>query len=305
MEKINFKHSGRLGDIVYSLPAVIELCRLHNATCDFYIASDTYIDKRRSAYHPGDGLMVSKALFEILAPVLKNLQCIKEVYYEPHGNIPTDIYDLDDFGRRKFNNIASHQPAWWRKLYGININFHEPWLKNSSSKKEPRYIVVSKSTRFYNSAINYQCLDQMAQHLEVVFLGLPFEFEHFKKTHGLQKLKLFIAEDGGSLMDLLQSAQLLIGNQSFIFSLAEGLKVPRALETFHPAPTVVPCGGVCTEFAGTAELIYFINTYFNFEKINAANYLDFSAGFAEDILSPPKLKFKYKLRKLINHLRGK
>jgi ADP-heptose:LPS heptosyltransferase len=46
------------------------------------------------------------------------------------------------------------------------------------------------------------------------------------------------------LAELIAGCKLFIGNQSFPYSLAEGLKVPRILELDPADPNVVPTGGL-------------------------------------------------------------
>lgn len=61
---------------------------------------------------------------------------------------------------------------------------------------------------------------------------------------------------------LLLQAQLFIGNQSFGFAVAEGLKISRALEDYEPQPNVIPIGGTCIEFVNTQILGHFLESFF-------------------------------------------
>jgi hypothetical protein len=40
----------------------------------------------------------------------------------------------------------------------------------------------------------------------------------------------------------MASCKLFLGNASMMFQIAEGLKIPRILETFQPMPNVIPFG---------------------------------------------------------------
>jgi hypothetical protein len=63
----------------------------------------------------------------------------------------------------------------------------------------------------------------------------------------------------------MQRAEIFIGNQSSNFAIAEGLKVPRALEAFEPVPVATPVGGVCFEYINTKFLVSFLSNVLNMQ----------------------------------------
>ena len=61
---------------------------------------------------------------------------------------------------------------------------------------------------------------------------------------------------------VMGASKLFVGNQSFCFAIAEGMKINRALEYFAPIPVVIPIGGTCIEFVSTPALAHFLQNYF-------------------------------------------
>ena len=50
------------------------------------------------------------------------------------------------------------------------------------------------------------------------------------------------------MSQIIKSSKFFLGNQSLAFSIAEGLKVPRILESRPDFPVVQPQGGKCYDF---------------------------------------------------------
>ena len=63
------------------------------------------------------------------------------------------------------------------------------------------------------------------------------------------------------------NSDVYIGNQSFFFSIAEGLKVKRLLEVCEICPNVIPNGGTWGQFLTTRNLGKLLNQVFD-KKIN-------------------------------------
>ena len=61
-------------------------------------------------------------------------------------------------------------------------------------------------------------------------------------------LKWIQVNDFLELAGIIAGCKLFIGNQSFPFSIAEGLKVPRILEVYYKAANVIPEGENAHDF---------------------------------------------------------
>jgi hypothetical protein len=55
-------------------------------------------------------------------------------------------------------------------------------------------------------------------------------------------------EDALHMAEVIAGCDTFVGNQSFPFAIAEGLKVTRVLESYQGAPNVIPIGGKTYQF---------------------------------------------------------
>lgn len=303
MKNISFKHSGRLGDIIYALPLIKVMVEKKSCKADFYIISDDFYEIKGAAFHPGQGVTVSQGLFDYIFPLLERLEYINKVVYCRKDDVSVDYVDLDSFKNQNFNLLASGNQIWYRKAYSIPVPFEEKWItwkvQANLTEVASFNVLVNKSTRFYNKSINYQFLDEIDN---VGFFGLEMEYEDFKKRNNLTKLQYVATKTALDVAQLLSRCNLFIGNQSLGFAIAEGLKIPRAVEVFEPAPVVIPIGGVCIEYLKTEQLIKFLTE--NFAMKFTGCYEDKDGGFVECVINerPPKLSRRIKnlWRKLRN-----
>lgn len=294
MNNFNFKHSGRLGDIIYSLAFVKEICRKNNVKANYYILNDCFIDVKKSAFHPGNGIMVSQQLYDYICPLLVEQDYINEVIYCSSTQTPTEIVDLDLFKSSDSNLKAGLIQGWYRKTFATPVPIELPWLSAPSASDKNHYdILINKSTRFYNKKINYRFLDDF---LNAGFVGLAYEYEDFITRHQLKNLPYIKTNSALALAEKLTQCKLFIGNQSMPFAIAEALKINRALDVYEPVPNVIPVGGLCVDFNNTQQITHFINDFF--EKNLAVNN-DFknNQDYVESILNEKSSSLK-KLKKL-------
>lgn len=291
---LNVKHSGRLGDIVYALPLVKIISEKLGISSNFYILNDCVIDVKKSVYHPGMGLKVSKGLFDYIQPLLIAQPYINQVVFCSKEELPQDFIDLDSFNHMGMNLMASGNQVWYRKAFGIPVPIEKPWLvSRAHCSSNPRFdVLVNKSTRFFNQRINYGFLNEFKR---VGFVGLEVEFQDFKKRHDLAKIEYLHTDSALDFANLIQSTSMYLGNQSLGFAIAEGLKVPRAVEVYEPVPVVIPIGGYCIEYIYSYQVQGFLEGYF--QRTFSKKYPDHPGGFVESILDPKKMKLKHRILK--------
>ena len=271
--KLAFKHSGHLGDIVYSLPLVKALTGSHNTSCDFFIASNTPSPYPPSA-HPAGNVMMTKEAFDFIAPLLESQNYIDKAHFVPDSGVPSQALDLDSFRNIGLNPSTGMLPGLYRKAFGVPVPIEQQWLSveapaagGIAARVPP--ILVSRSLRYHNTSINYSLL---AQFENIGFVGLGNEYQDFVDRYGLTNVEYFPVKNALEFARLLLQAQLFIGNQSFGFSIAEGLKINRALEDYEPQPNVIPIGGTCVEFIHTPSLAQFLESFFK-RKLKPAKNL--------------------------------
>ena len=259
--KLKFKHSGHLGDLIDSLAAVKVMTEKSGEPCDFFIPSDVPSVYPPSARHPSGKVMVSEPIFRFIEPLLTHQSYIDRVHYGPLASVPRDVVDLDRFRTSGINLMAGFEPVWYRQCMAMPVPVEKPWLTVSGAplQQPGPEIVVSRTLRFNNTSINYSLLQPFKS---VGFVGLPEEYKHFTQQHALTNVRHFTVNNALEMARVMGACKLFVGNQSFSFAIAEGMKIDRALEYFAPIPVVIPIGGTCIEFVSTAALAHFLQNYF-------------------------------------------
>jgi len=264
----NFKHSGRLGDILYSLPLLQEISRIETSPVNLYICNDVPARLGADVFHPSLDVMVNSELFDYIQPLLANQVYINNLLHTSSQEIPLDVIDLDKFKASGLNLKAGLIYGWYRKAFGLPFPMEKAWLHVGMATSGDSYlnrsfkVLISRTTRFCNTRINYSFLDQIEG---VGFIGLPYEYDDFITRHALKNVRYVKVRDALELAVLMQRAEIFIGNQSSNFAIAEGLKVPRALEAFEPVPVATPVGGVCFEYINTKFLVSFLSNILNIQ----------------------------------------
>ncbi len=102
---------------------------------------------------------------------------------------------------------------------------------------------MARSFRYRAPGIRY---DFLKSHPNITFVGLKEEYEDMKTV--IPGLKYRAVQDFLELAKIIAGCKFFIGNQSFPFAVAEGLKVPRALELCFECPNVIPEGPNAYDF---------------------------------------------------------
>ena len=86
----------------------------------------------------------------------------------------------------------------------------------------------------------------MNNYKDIVFLGLKSEFLDLKKE--ILNLDFHDCKNFLEMAEIIKNSKIFIGNLSFGYTLAEGLKVSRLLESNPEFPLVYPNGGKGYDF---------------------------------------------------------
>lgn len=227
-----FKHAGNAGDIIYALPAIRELAADIGAELRLQLGSPLL---NKTLTHPLGGVMLNQGMFDMLRPLLIAQPYIKSV--QVFGSEAID-YDLDAFRAAPIPVDRMCISRWYFYLLGISADLARPWLKVEPDPAFAGRVVVARSFRYRNLTLDYSVLNAGEA---PVFVGVEEEYRDFKRVvPGAEWVRV---KDFLQLAQMIAGAQLFIGNQSFPFSLAEGLKVPRILEVDPAVPNVIPTGG--------------------------------------------------------------
>tara|TARA_B100001559_G_scaffold316595_2_gene320372 strand:- start:2022 stop:2936 length:915 start_codon:yes stop_codon:yes gene_type:complete len=235
-KKLNFLHSGHLGDMIYSLPLIKELSK--NYECNLYIQ----INKKMDLYyhnHPSGDVMINDKSAKLMMPLLKSQTYLNSVKKYEKENI--DI-NLDLFREMPFS-LTFHSVRWYSHLTGTQINMGEKFLNLETNENFKDKIVIVRSPRYRNNFINYKFLKEVKN---IVCVGLKDEYDDLKKD--IKNLEFYDCKDFLEMAVIINSCKFFIGNLCFAYSIAEALKIPRLLETCPDFPVVFPIGKNAFDF---------------------------------------------------------
>ena len=230
-KQVAFKHAGNAGDIIYCLPALKVLAEGRPSI--LYLQLDqpaTYSE----GSHPLGNVTLNAAMANALLPLLRAqpyLQVV-EIY---HGQ-PID-YDLDLFRNLLIDFGRGHIARWYYLAFGITADLSNPWLHIPLSESQGNTIVLARSNRYRNENLDFHFLNEIGK---IRFVGLKAEYEDMRRI--LPRLEYVACADFLQLARVIRSARFFIGNQSFPYSVAEAMKVPRILEVCPRCPNVIPDG---------------------------------------------------------------
>ena len=231
--EISFLHSGHLGDVINALPVIKEISK--KSRCKLYLQVGKNLENDALDYkHFGDKIYMSDRMVEMVIPLLEKQSYISSV--KKFNDQKIDI-DLDLF-RKMPMNFNLDEVRWYFQLTGVHVDLSNPYLFANEHDLLKKKIVIMRSTRRKNAFINYKFLND---YNDVLFLGLRDEYEDLKKD--IKKLEFYDCKNFLEAAEIIKSSKFFIGNSSFGFTLAEGLKVPRVMESYPDFPVIYPNGG--------------------------------------------------------------
>jgi hypothetical protein len=127
-------------------------------------------------------------------------------------------------------NLAEVQ---WKHVFGMkDPELSSAWLAVPDPKNYGRP-VFSRSSRYRNPAWDpfWQSLKQNAP--DAIFVGTKDEYRDFGHGEHVE------VRDALELAQVIAGCSVFVGNQSFAYALAEGLKVRRVLEVYPQVPNCI------------------------------------------------------------------
>ena len=233
MSEQTFKHSGDLGDIVFSLPTMKALG-----------GGILYLDPKGGEEEPlvswANGLFNKTKLtekgIESIRPLLEQQEYITEIRLWKGEEVD---FNLDMFRMHiKYNNLSdSHLAA-----FGIDFSARdEAWLEVSDPIVDlpGRDVIFARSCRYHG---NYSFWETISRDIvdKAFFLGFKEEYEFFKYTYPhMADVPHKEVSDLLEMARVIAGCDLFVGNQGLPHALAEALKKPLLNEVFRPYPAAV------------------------------------------------------------------
>ena len=245
-----FNHTGNMGDILYSLPFVLELCEaceIQLSQCTFNIQIDaptTYVQE-----HPNGNVLMTKSAALFLKPLL-DIIGFKNVTISSEK--PENCIALESFRNIKFNTMAGDIRSWYYTISMIHLpqDFSKKIINfDGSDERLKNKIVICRSSRYLNPIINWKILEEFKD--DLIFMGLQSEYDTFcNDVFPIQYVKIKNALEAAVVFN---SCLGTISNQNGLYCIAELMKIPRLLitseymmvndtERLGPVNNI-PCGG--------------------------------------------------------------
>ncbi len=234
--KLNLNHSGNAGDIIYALPTIREIHERTGVPINLYFTLNRpmiFADGVTQSHALG-GVMLNQKMIDMLVPLIKSQPYINECGASTDKLIDIDLdYFRSGFVPQDKGNIAH----WCGYITGVNPVLWKKWLTVEPDNAYKDTIILARSERYRNIMINYNFLNKYDN---LVFIGVESEYNDIIKT--IPRIKWVKVDDFLQMATMIAACRLFIGNQSFPYSIAEALKVPRILEVSFDVINVVPEG---------------------------------------------------------------
>ena len=236
---INAKHSGHLGHIIYSTPAMKAFSGEHGV--NLYLPLNQPISHEPGWSHPLGNVMFNSTIYRMAEPLLKAQPIIHSCSTQPPQVIDVDF---DIFRKLPWSHHKGHIARWHFLYYPGGFDLSKQWLSVPTVESVAKEgIVICRSQRYNAPGIDYSFLRKYS---EVYFLGLEAEYQILRQA--IPSLTYVPVQDFLQMASIIAGAKLFIGNQSAPFAMAEGLKVNRLLETYFDCPNVIIEGDNGFEF---------------------------------------------------------
>ena len=226
---INLLHSGHAADIINVLPVIKKLSQDHE--CNLYININKPIDFYFK--HPAGNYYINDKIFQNLLPLLKKQKYINKVEKFTHQAI--DI-NFDIFRELPISNIFDNV-TYASVITGIYPNYNESFLEVDEHENLKEKIIIQRTFRYRNNFINYEFLNNYDN---LFFVGTFDEFKDLKNI--VKNLEFYECKDFLDMAKVVKSSKFVLANSSITFPIAEGLNVPRLLESCPNYPAAQPHG---------------------------------------------------------------
>lgn len=235
---MNYKHSGSLGDIIYSLPVIKKMGagqlfippnELKN-TCQKYGYNTSIMHKQHN------GCMTMNDILQ-LKPLLEAQSYITKVSI----GLPLEYVDLDKFRGYLFRRFHGNYVQAYLETFNLPFTYNDsadPWMEVDAKMIAP--YVVCRTPRYITdeplaSKRHYEMARQYLFDKNAVFVGTEEEHKNYELAIDM-KIDHYKVKDFLELAQVIAGCSRFIGNQTFAYSLAMALGRPAILEYSKTRP---------------------------------------------------------------------
>jgi hypothetical protein len=234
-----YRHSGTLGDLIYSLSVVkkmepgqflVALNNIENCVSQYGYRPDEVDPAHKGRFTEQD--------FEWLKPLLKRQSYIESVGTWRQGDAEPEV-DLDRFRGTLFRGFEGNYVQAYHIAFGLPFtlaDYETPWLEADPVTIKP--MVVSRTFRYRDPAADAtwkkMAEDGILDRLSI-FVGTKEEHADFVRVTGVA-IPYHPVNNFLELANIVAGANLIMANQNFVYSLAMGLGKQTVLETIKIKP---------------------------------------------------------------------
>jgi hypothetical protein len=244
---VKFRHSGNIGDIIYSIPCVRSMLRTISegnppalrdqggVKAKWLLHTDIPANYIPGSNHPCGNVRMTKGFADNMRKLLECQTWVDSVEVAPFFHRKEIDIDLDEMRSINMTMDKGSITDYYAWTFGVQYDdITYPWISIPEyAEKLGEFVIVGRSSRYRSPLVTYSFL----RDYELVgFVGLDSEYEDFRSCcpHAKHiKTNSFLV-----LASVISSARMFIGNQSFPYALAEALKTPRLLEVSPVCPNV-------------------------------------------------------------------
>jgi hypothetical protein len=234
-----FRHSGTLGDLIYSLSIVkkmppgrflVALNNIESCVAQYGYRPDEVDPAHRGRFTEQD--------YAWLQPLLKRQSYIDSVATWSQGDAEPTV-DLDRFRGTLFRGFEGNYVEAYHRAFNLPFamqDYDTAWLEADPVRVKP--IVVSRTHRYRcpNGNAVWQSMVADADLVNNgIFIGTSAEHEDFVQVTGVA-IPYYSVDNFLELANVVAGAELVMANQNFVYSLAMGLGVSTVLETIKIKP---------------------------------------------------------------------
>ena len=174
-----------------------------------------------------------------MLPLLHKQTYIEEVNIFNNQNIDIDLNLFREFPI----NFNIDSVRWYSQLTGIHTDLSVPYIFAEPHNVIKNKVTIMRNVRRKNYFTNYKFLKKYEN---LLFIGLNDEYKDLKKE--VPNLEYYDCKNFLEMAQIIKSSKFFLGNLSFGYHIAEGLKTPRLLEGSPKFPLVYPHGKYAYEF---------------------------------------------------------
>lgn len=283
-EFTSFLHSGSIGDVHASIPAMREYHRVNGSRIILYLQKDL-----RSDYHgfthptrdvDGNKCLLNEQVINMMIPLYKAQSFIEDCKVWNGELISIDLNEI----RRQYAGMPNFPiQRWYFYIYpDLSCDLSGVWIEVPDSDKDlaKDKIIITRTERYQNQFRSYSFLKPFEN--EILFCGTNKEYNLFNMDFDLNVGRLEI-NDFLELAQALKQCKFHMSNQTQAFQLSEGIKIPRIVELYQDAPNVIPIGKDAYDFFTQNALEYYFHKLYGKggDKEYIEQYMESTNGVLE------------------------